>query len=115
MDLPFRASIRALLVLGMTTISSYAAEVYSGEPLAEALFDLAGKATLISHEGAAASGLTRTDVFRLRDGCLLAITSHSDKMGEPYRIEVLRVTSSSKEKLSKKIPAVANVKIPNDH
>lgn len=102
---------RFLLTLaGATALSLSAAlghEVYSGEPLAEALHDLPG--TLIAHELTSASGLSRRDVFRLRDGRLLAITSRATEMGTPYGIKELRVTAKAGDKLTKRLPTVSAV------
>ena len=88
-----------------------AAEIYSSEPLGEALYDLSKDAVLVSHESVAATPLLRCDVFRFRDGRLLAITSRAHKLGEPYTIETLRVTASAEQKLSESLPAVRSVQI----
>jgi hypothetical protein len=100
--------------LAIAGVSASAAQVYSGEPLGEALHDLSRNAVLISHERVSATPLARCDVFRLRDGRLLSITSRASKLGEPYSIHTLRVTSSAKEKLSEMLPPVQTVDIP-DH
>jgi hypothetical protein len=97
-----------------TPASLFASEVYSGEPLGEALHDLSQNAVLIAHDKMAATPLTRSDVFRLRDGRLLAITSRARKLGEPYTIETLRVTSSAQPKLLENTPKFQTLKIP-DH
>jgi len=94
--------------------SARAAEVHSGEPLGEALFDLSKDAVLVSHESVAASPLLRCDVFRFRDGRLLAITSRARKLGEAYTIETLRVTPSAEQPLSTRLSPVRSVEIP-DH
>jgi hypothetical protein len=107
---------RVLVACTLTTasLSASAAQVYSGEPLGEALYDLSKHAVLISHEKVSATPLVRCDVFRLRDGRLLAVTSRAQKVGEPYSIQTLRITSSAKEKLSEALPTVQTVEIP-DH
>lgn len=106
----FAATVRSLAALSLSTAS--AAEVYSGEPLAEAFHDLARTAILVSHELSSASPLRRTDVFRFADGRLIAVTSRAIKLGVPYSIETLRVTTSAKPALSNRLPTVASVEIP---
>ncbi|MFL6519461.1 MAG: hypothetical protein ACJ8NS_04515 [Chthoniobacterales bacterium] len=110
--------VKFVIVIAFTGLpaiaSAPAAEVYSGEPLGEALVDLSKAALVVSHENVAASPLRRCDVFRFGDGRLLAITSRARKLGEPYTIETLRVTSSAEQKLSKNLPAVRTVQFP-DH
>ena len=96
-----------------SVVSASAAQVYSGEPLGEALHDLSSRSVLIAHERVSATPLARCDVFRLRDGRLLAITSRAHKLGEPYSIQTLRITSSAKDKLSEGLPPVASVDIPD--
>ena len=111
------ALISSLVVastLALASVSAPAAQVYSGELLGEALYDLSKNAVLISHESVSATPLLRCDVFRLRDGRLLAITSRAAKLGEPYSIQTLRITSSAKDKLSERLPPVASAEIP-DH
>ncbi len=107
-------SALAACTLAIASVSASAAQVYSGEPLGEALHDLSRNAVLISHEMVSATPLARCDVFRLRDGRLLAITSRASKLGQPYSIQILRITSSAKQKLSEVLPSVASVEIP-DH
>ena len=104
----------ATCILALASVSASGAQVYSGEPLGEALHDLSRNAVLISHERVSATPLARCDVFRLRDGRLLAITSRASKLGEPYSIQTLRITSSAKQKLSEALSPVASVQIP-DH
>jgi hypothetical protein len=106
----FVAAVLGMATLALSTAS--AAEVYSGEPLGEALYDLAGAATLIAHELSSGSALLRTDVFRLADGRLVAVTSRANKVGQPYSIEALRVTTSATSKLTRRLPTVAAVKLP---
>ena len=87
--------------------SASAAQIYAGEPLGEALYDLVATNTaLVSHELSTASGLQRTDVFRLTDGRLVAVTSRAPKLGHEFSIETLRVTSSATSKLTKRLPTV---------
>ena len=100
--------------LALASVSASAAQVYSGEPLGEALSDLSSRAVLISHELVSATPLARCDVFRLRDGRLLAVTSRAQKLGEPFSIRTLRITSSTREKLSETRPAVRTLDLP-DH
>src|SRR5437762_3601634 len=100
------SSALAACTLAIAGVSASAGQVYSGEPLGEALHDLSTNAVLISHEKVSATPLARCDVFRLRDGRLLAITSRASKLGEPYSIRTLRITSSAKEKLSETLPRV---------
>ena len=101
----------------MTTRSLAAAaatEIYSGEPLQEALHDLVDAAILISHEISSASPLVRTDVFRLSDGKLVAITSRASKLGGPYSIEELRITASASasSNLTKRLKTVSSINLP---
>gem|GEM_PF-3487210 len=85
-------------------------DVYSGKPLNEALYDLArSNCFRIAHVFVSASPLERTDVFHLPDGRLLAITSRSRKLGKAYTIEVLRITPSAKEPLTKRLPPMSGV------
>jgi hypothetical protein len=100
--------------LSLVSVSASGAQIYSGEPLGEALYDLSKQTVLISHEKVSATPLVRCDVFRLRDGRLLAVTSRAEKLGQPYSIQTLRITSSAKEKLSDTLPSVQTVDIP-DH
>ena len=109
-----RCFLLAAFALMTAGVSAFAAQVYSGEPFGEALYDLSKCAVLISHERVSATPLVRCDVFRLRDGRLLAITSRAQKIGEPYSIQTLRITSSAKERLSETLPPVQTVDIP-DH
>lgn len=106
----FTAAVLGIAALTLSTAT--AAEVYSGEPLGEALHDLSGTATLVAHELSSASALLRTDVFRLADGRLVAVTSRAKKLGEPYTIEALRVTTSATSELTKRLPTVSAVKLP---
>lgn len=108
-----RSLLLAAFTLATAAISAFAAQVYSGEPLGEALDDLSKHAVLISHESVSATPLVRCDVFRLRDGRLLAIISRAQKLGEPYSIQTLRITSSAKQTLSETLPPVQSVDIPD--
>ncbi|MES2573237.1 MAG: hypothetical protein V4710_24660 [Verrucomicrobiota bacterium] len=63
------AAILSIATLTLSAVST--AEIYSGEPLSESLYDLAGAAKLISHELSSVSPILRTDVFRLADGRLV--------------------------------------------
>jgi hypothetical protein len=107
----------ALAVLSIPALAlspASAAEVYSGEPLDEALFDLACAATRVSHELASASPLVRTVVFRLHDGRLLAVTARAKKRGQPFTVETLRVTPSAEAKLTNRLPTPGPSPWPND-
>lgn len=105
----FTATVISFAALSLSAAS--AAEIYTGEPLGEALHDLARAATLVSHELSSGSPLLRTDVFRLADGRLIAISSRATKLGMPFSIETLRVTTSAKSRLSKRLPTIASVDI----
>ena len=108
----FKPFISTVLGIGAFSFSAVSAgEVYSGEPLGEALFDLARSAVIVSHELSSASPLMRTDVFRLSDGRLIAVTSRARKLGQPYTIETLRVTPSATDKLTKRLPTMGSVRI----
>lgn len=107
-------SLLVACILALPSVSASGARVYSGEPLGEALYDLSKHAVLISHERVFATPLVRCDVSHLRDGRLLSITSRAHKLGEPYSIQTLRITSSAKEKLLETLPSVQSVDIP-DH
>ena len=98
------------LLFGYGSAAS-AGDVYSGEPLGEALFDLARSAVIVSHELSSASPLIRTDVFRLTDGRLVAVTSRASKLGQTYTIETLRITRSTTDKLTKRLPTMGSVTI----
>jgi hypothetical protein len=100
------AVVFALLV---TISSARSAEIYSGEPLGEALYDLSSVCVLIAHELATSTPLARTDVFKLPDGRLLALMSKSAKAGEPYSIESIRITSDSKTALTLKTAKVSSL------
>jgi hypothetical protein len=108
------SSLIVACMLALASASAVAAQVYSGEPFGEALYDLSKNAVLVSHESVSATALLRCDVFRLHDGRLLSITSRAAKLGEPYSIQTLRITSSAKDKLSERLSPVASVEIP-DH
>ena len=99
-----------------TLSSATAIEIYSGEPYGEALFDLVNSgALLVSHDLSSASGTTRTDIFRLADGRLVAVGSLAHKLGNVFVIVSLRATPTSKDKLTKNTPKVGSVDIPKKH
>lgn len=102
----------SFIALSLLCVPVSAAEIYSGESLGEALHDLAGQATQVSREVATAPPHLRSDIFRLSDGRLLAITSRCRRPGEPYTIVTLRVTPSSAAKLTRKLPPIASVTLP---
>lgn len=101
--------VAGLLALGVS--SALSAEIYSGEPLGEALHDLSGSGVMIAHVMTTASPLKRTDVFRLRDGRLVAITSEAKKIGEPYSIAIIQPTQDSKSQLTNKTKTVNQFKL----
>ena len=105
-------TLASLSVATLTLSAASAVEVYSGEPLGEAIHDLEGTATLIAHELSSASALLRNDVFRFTDGRLIAVTSRANKLGQPYSIVTLRVTPSATSALTKRLPTVSAVKLP---
>lgn len=80
-----------------------------GEPLGEALFDLSREAVLIGDTMSGGSSLKRTDVFKLCDGRLLAITSVAERKGEPFSIIDLKVTSSAQAPLKVDTPSTTKV------
>ena len=89
-----------------------ALQIHTGTPLAEVLSELHPAARLISHELSSASPLLRTDVFRLTDGRLVAMTSRAEKLGQPYVIKTLRITPTPTAKLTTRLPIVTSVTIP---
>ncbi len=109
-------NLRLVLTVAIVTLclsAAHAGEIYSGEPLAEALHDLDEVAALlVSHELSSGTPLARTDVYRLGDGRLVAITSTAAKLGEPFGIETLRVSSLTDSKLTKKLPPVSSITLP---
>lgn len=105
----------AVTLFGFSMLGIAAAgadEIYSGEPFAEALHDLNRCADLVAHELSSASARVRTDVFRLRDGRLIAVTSRAKKLGEVFTVETLRVTSAAQSALTKRLPSVSSVPLP---
>ena len=113
LNMNFASRAATVVSVAMLSLSSACAvDIYSGEPLGEALHDLAAVATPVSHDLASASPLLRTDVFRLSDGRLIAITSRANKLGEPYEIESLRVTSPARPKLTKHLPTISSIELP---
>lgn len=92
---------------------AFSAEIYTGEPMAEAAYTLAKNGAIsVADEMANSHPLGRTDVFLLKDGRLVAITSKARKAGDPYTITTLRVTVDHPPKLSTKLPQVASVQFP---
>jgi len=72
---------------------------YSGEPLAEALYDIVQSGAIpISHELAKASSRERTDVFKLHDGRVLILHSNSRKLKEPFTLQKVSTISSNEQK-----------------
>jgi hypothetical protein len=106
-----RFTMACLGIAAIAALPASAVEIYSGEPLGEALHDLAGVATLIAHPLSSASPLLRTDVFRLADGRLVAVSSRAGKLGEPFSIEGLRVTPSAKSQLTRRLPTVSAIQL----
>lgn len=104
-----------LSVLGAAALllsTASATEIYSGEPLNEALHDLEKAATRVSHALSSASPTFRTDVFRLADGRLVAVSSRATKPGQPYSVETLRVTASATSTLTKRLPKISSLTLP---
>lgn len=104
------------MVLGVTTLSlpsASAADVYTGEPLGEALRDLAKTAMLVSQEFAHGStALRRTDVFRFPDGRLFTVTSQTLKAGQPFTITKLQVTPAAAAGQNPKSATVTSFDLP---
>jgi hypothetical protein len=95
--------LRILILLSAFSLGAKAAEpeVYQGEPLGEALWDvMRGGGVLISHPKALASPMERTDVFRFRDGRILVIVSVSEKQGEPFTVKSLFTGAGDGSKLA---------------
>jgi hypothetical protein len=89
------------------------AEIYTGEPLAEATYTLVKNGAIsVADEMANSHPLGRTDVFLLKDGRLVAVTSTARKAGDAYTITTLRVTVDHPPRLSPKLPQVASVQFP---
>jgi hypothetical protein len=88
-----------------------AAQVFIGEPFGEALFDLSRDAVLVADTMGVGSFLKRTDVFKLRDGRLLAITSIAKQKGQPFSIIDLKV-SSAQVPLKADTPSTTKVELP---
>lgn len=107
-----RTPIFFLLTLSLLTSTCLSAQVFVGEPLGEALFDLSRDAVLIGDTMSGGSSLKRTDVFKLRDGRLLAITSVAERKGEPFSIIDLKVTSSAQAPLKVDTPSTTKVDLP---
>lgn len=104
-----RNIISALLIAMTFSGAIQAAEIYSGEPLAEALVELVAHGVLVAHPITKATELQRTDVFRLMDGRLVAVTSKAQKTNAPYTIEAIRVATGAPDKLTLKVPTVQSI------
>jgi hypothetical protein len=101
-------------IMGMAALACAAAsatEIYSGEPLTEALHDLSQSATPVKHALSSTGPLLRTDVFRLADGRLVVVVSRAKKAREPHSVQALRVTASAGSPLTMRLPTVSAVKI----
>ena len=101
----------SILVLSLLTTTCLSADVYVGEPLGEAMFDLDKIAVLIGHDLSGGSPLKRTDVFRFHDGRLLAVRSVAER-GQPFSIAELKMTASAQTPLNEKTPSVLKVQVP---
>lgn len=103
-----------LFLVMLTALAStcLASQVFVGEPFGEALFDLSRDAVLVADTAAGGSFLKRTDVFKLRDGRLLAITSVAKGKGEPFSIIDLKVTPSAQAPLKADTPSTTKVELP---
>ena len=88
--------------------SALSAEIYAREPFGEAIYGLASSSVLIAHDLTTASPLERVAVFRLRGNRLVAITSRSAKVGEPYSIIGLPL-SDSKGMLNKDTKKISSL------
>lgn len=86
-------------------------EIYVGEPLAEALYDLAKDSVLVAHPLSGGTQLRRTDVFRLRDGRYVAITSRAQKTNEPFALETIQVAATDPDILTIKTPTVQSLTV----
>jgi len=104
--------IFCVLVLGLLATTSFSAQIFIGEPLGEALFDLSRDSVLVADSLSGGSPLKRTDVFKLRDGRLLAITSISERKGQPFSIIDLKATASAQTPLNSETPSTAKVELP---
>lgn len=97
------------MLLMFYTSPSSASEIYTGEPLAEALFDLVISSVIVAHPLSSGAELRRTDVFLMRDGRYVAITSTAQKTNEPFTIRVLQVGGTTSESLTKQTPSVKSI------
>ena len=100
----------AIFLLG-SALCAFSAEIYSGEPLAEALHDLSSYSAPVAHKLSSASSSERRDVFQLEDGRLLAIGSKANALREPFSIVWIRVTPTPAAPLTLKLPPVSTVKL----
>jgi hypothetical protein len=105
---PGSVFVLLLHCLAATCLSS---ELFVGEPLGEAMYDLNSVAVLIGHDLNGASALKRTDVYRMRDGRLLAVTSTAEAIGQPFSIKQLQI-SSGESPLTPETPRKARVDLP---
>lgn len=100
------------LALSLFANICFSAQVFVGEPLGEALFDLSRDAVPVADSLSGGSPLKRTDVFKLRDGRLLAITSMSARKGEPFSIIDLKVTATTRSPLKADTPSTSKIDLP---
>jgi hypothetical protein len=106
--------INLLIGVWLVAWSAEAAElqVYCGEPIGEALYDILRSGALpISHQLSQASSTERTDVFKLEDGRILAIFSSSKSLGETYSIKKILLGSFKDD--PKKLKSFSYLKIPS--
>ncbi len=94
---------------GMFSGDLRAVDVYVGMPLSEALYNLSG-AIIISHELSNGTASERTDVFKLRDSRLLALTSTSKKIGSTFTISEIRITDAHHRELTKKTKPISELR-----
>lgn len=108
----YNSILLSVLLWCLPSTKCLSAEIYAGEPLGEAIFDLSSTAVPIGHALNAGSALTRTEVFKLRDGRLLALISIADSLGQPFSIKELKISSSAESPLTKESPSVSKVEFP---
>ena len=103
--------IVAALTFSAAAMFRSTVQIYAGRDLDETLSDVREDLKLVSHELSSATPLLRTDVFRLPDGRLLAITSRAAKLGQPYTIKTLRITPTAGSKLTNRLPPRSFIEI----
>ncbi len=96
-------------MFGLLVSPANASEVYTGEPFAEALFDLVVNSVIVAHPLSGGTELQRTDVFRMRDGRHVAITSTAQKTNEPFTVRAIQVGNAKPESITKQTPSVQSM------